>query len=103
MKITINENLKKILMPIFTVTAIVAIFLLGVLFQKVNDLKGGNGLANKQGPSVDKEKVIPTKGFDLPISWGDLGPKLISLGVIDQEKFNSLRHVRVLFAQKSCS
>ncbi len=88
MKITIDENLKKILMPIFAVTAIIAIFLLGVLFQKVEDLKGGGGaVAKKQGLVVDKEKVIPEKGFDLPISWGDLGPKLIELGAIDQEKF----------------
>lgn len=79
--------MKKLLVPILAVTATVAVFLLGVLFQKVNDLKGGTGLVQKQGPVVDKEKVVPEKGFDLPISWGDLGPKLIALGVIDPAKF----------------
>lgn len=33
------------------------------------------------------EVVVPKSGFTLPISWGELGPKLIELGVIDQEKF----------------
>lgn len=31
--------------------------------------------------------VLPKDGFELPISWGDLGPKLIKAGVIDLEKF----------------
>ena len=62
-------------------------FIGGALFTKVDNLKTGAGVAVKQKNLVDKEKVLPEKGFDLPISWGDLGPKLISLGVIDQEKF----------------
>lgn len=33
------------------------------------------------------QAVIPDAGFTLPISWGDLGPKLIALGVIDKDKF----------------
>ena len=33
------------------------------------------------------EMVIPKDGFTLPISWGDLGPKLSEAGVIDQKKF----------------
>lgn len=32
-------------------------------------------------------EVLPQDGFILPISWGDLGPRLIALGVIDQKKF----------------
>jgi hypothetical protein len=87
MKLVIDEKLKKTLMPALVVTAIIAIFLLGVLFQKVNQLKSGDATIKTKDVLVDKEKVVPSKGFDLPISWGDLGPKLIALGVIDQEKF----------------
>ncbi len=87
MKITIDEKLKKILMPILFVVGIITVFLLGILYQKVNNLKGETTVAKTQGILVDKEKVIPEKGFNLPISWGDLGPSLISLGVIDAEKF----------------
>lgn len=33
------------------------------------------------------EAVTPKEGFTLPISWGDLGPKLVAAGVIDEKKF----------------
>ena len=33
------------------------------------------------------DAVLPKAGFTLPVSWGDLGPKLIGLGVIDKDKF----------------
>ena len=33
------------------------------------------------------DMVVPKDGFTLPISWGDLGPKLSEVGVIDQKKF----------------
>lgn len=62
-------------------------FLSGFLIQKVENLKSGGGISKKEEAVADKEKVLPEKGFDLPISWGDLGPKLIAAGVIDQEKF----------------
>jgi len=35
-------------------------------------------------------KVIPAEGVALPISWGDLGQKMITDGVIDEEKFKAL-------------
>lgn len=39
--------------------------------------------------SMDKitEEVLPSEGFTLPISWGDLGPRLVKAGVIDDVKF----------------
>lgn len=67
--------------------AIVTVFLLGILFQKVNGLKTGSATTNSKEVLVDREKVVPSKGFDLPISWGDFGPRLIEIGVVDPEKF----------------
>ncbi|MCL5409381.1 MAG: hypothetical protein M1607_00800, partial [Patescibacteria group bacterium] len=32
--------------------------------------------------------VLPQDGFILPVSWGDLGRKLVNAGVIDEQKFN---------------
>lgn len=58
----------------------------GVLFNRVENLSSGSAVADKE-VEVDPETVIPEKGFELPISWGDWGPKLIELGVIDKEKF----------------
>ena len=33
------------------------------------------------------DSVLPASGFTLPISWGDLGPRLVKAGVVDQAKF----------------
>ncbi len=87
MKLVIDEKLKKILKPILVVVLIISTFILGILFQRVNQLKTGDTAVKTKDVLVDKEKVIPSKGFDLPISWGDLGPKLIASGVIDKDKF----------------
>jgi hypothetical protein len=35
-------------------------------------------------------EVLPEEGFTLPISWKDLGPRLVKLGVIDEAKFIAL-------------
>lgn len=60
------------------------IFFLLVNFQLVND---------RRGDTVDiksiRESVVPSKGFTLPITWGNIGPKLIEIGVIDLEKFET--------------
>lgn len=36
------------------------------------------------------ERVLPKDGFTLPVIWGDIGPRLIELGVIDVEKFEEV-------------
>src|SRR3989304_9299821 len=40
---------------------------------------------------LDYEKisreVLPEEGFTLKIKWGDIGPRLVELGVIDLAKF----------------
>lgn len=46
---------------------------------------------NKEEASkIDKltEAVTPKDGLTLPVSWGDLGPRLVAAGVIDEQKFN---------------
>lgn len=40
--------------------------------------------------STIEEKVLPSEGVVLPVRWGDLGAKMISVGVIDGEKFEQL-------------
>lgn len=39
------------------------------------------------------DAVLPKDGFTLPISWGDLGPRLSEAGVIDQKKFEDAARV----------
>lgn len=69
------------------VLLVLAAFIFGIGYQRVSELKNPTKGGGKAEVLADKSKVLPDAGFTLPISWGDLGPKLISLGVIDKEKF----------------
>ncbi|MEK7646784.1 MAG: hypothetical protein AAB378_00210 [Patescibacteria group bacterium] len=50
-----------------------------------------NSTANTVAALNDLEsKVLPTDGFVLPVRLGDIGIKMVSVGVIDEEKITSL-------------
>lgn len=64
----------------------------GMGYANVAHLRGGMDSWKKEGFSLLDlsklpEQVLPEVGFELPISWGDLAPRLIELGVIDEQKF----------------
>lgn len=48
--------------------------------------------ANLLAGALEKleEKVLPIDGVVLPVRWGDLGAKMVSVGIIDDEKLRSL-------------
>lgn len=50
--------------------------------------------AQQASPLSLGEKVLPSKGIMLPIQWGGLGVKMVSVGVVDKEKFDSLYAAR---------
>ena len=83
------KNIKgsRIIKTCLTVILVSVAFIFGVGFQRVSELKNPTKGVNKAEVLADKSKVLPDAGFTLPISWGDLGPKLISAGVIDEKKF----------------
>ncbi|MBI2103710.1 hypothetical protein HYT59_01755 [Candidatus Woesebacteria bacterium] len=61
-------------------------------YTNVTHLKGGMDEWRAAGLTVLDlanlpNEVLPQGGFELPISWGDIGPRLIALGVIDRGKF----------------
>lgn len=61
-------------------------------YTNVAHLKGGMGAWKKAGEKTFnveelKKQVLPEGGFAAPVKWGNLGPTLVSLGVIDLEKF----------------
>ncbi len=61
-------------------------------YTNVRHLAGGMQAWKKEGESwLDLstlgDEVIPVSGAELPVSWGSLGEKLVSLGVIDMNKF----------------
>lgn len=61
-------------------------------YTNVSHLSGGMKAWQKAGfemlnLSKLPEEVIPEAGVDLPVSWGNVGPELIRLGIIDLVKF----------------
>lgn len=61
-------------------------------YTNVRHLSGGMDSWKKSGGTLMNlsslnQEVTPDTGIELPISWGDLGPKLVAHGVIDLAKF----------------
>jgi len=49
------------------------------------------GLSTAQGSEAQlQEAVLPADGVELPITWGDLGARLVEVGAIDPEKLAAL-------------
>lgn len=59
-------------------------------FQKLFSSQESSSESNEK---VDVSKlqnvVIPTEGVPLPITWGDLGKRMVADGVIDEQKFKA--------------
>ena len=79
-----NKNL----IPVAVIVA-GAMLSLAVLYSPQDS---SNKTATVQSASVSalEEAVLPSAHILLPVSWGDLGTKLISAGVIDEKKFKAL-------------
>lgn len=61
-------------------------------YTNVRHLSGGMDAWQKKGGklidlSLLEKEVLPEAGIELPVAWGDMGPRLIELGVIDEAKF----------------
>ena len=50
--------------------------------------------------SAAEEAVLPSNGVVLPVTWGDLGSKLVSVGAIDAEKFKAIYDQRGAFTDE---
>lgn len=47
-----------------------------------------------------EEEVLPTEGVILPVSWGNLGAKLINAGAIDADRFKAIYDERNAFTDE---
>src|SRR3989339_1876975 len=47
-----------------------------------------------------EEAVLPSDGIVLPVAWGDLGSKLVSVGAIDSDKFIKMYEEREIFTKE---
>ena len=71
---------------------VLAGFMFAVSYYLVQTRNGGAVFAATQSAPTTQleESVIPSKGVELPVTWGDLGKKLIDAGAIDPTKMAAL-------------
>jgi hypothetical protein len=106
-----NESTPKIqLKKDYTLTAsiLIAAVILAGAWVYATGLKAGNDpqktdIEQKSRPaqvSALEEAVLPSDGVILPVKWGDLGAKLISVGAIDVGKFEAIYDQRGAFTDE---
>lgn len=70
---------------------------------KINDIKKNESSilnANQEtavssaDSKILEEKIIPSRGIELPVKWGDLGKQLVESGAIDAKKFEEIYNQR---------
>lgn len=64
---------------------------------KANDTEQKQTKTQTVQVSALEEAVLPSDGVVLPVSWGDLGAKLVSTGAIDANKFKAIYEQRGTF------
>lgn len=52
--------------------------------------RGSSSVASASTQSQLQEAVLPASGVTLPITWGDLGAKMVEVGAIDPDKMAAL-------------
>src|SRR3989338_7273572 len=67
---------------------------------QVKATKTSNSQKSAQQVSTEEEAVLPSSGVTLPITWGDLGSKLVSVGAIDADKFQAVYEQRGTFSEE---
>lgn len=82
---------------IVTVVLLFVVFnlmILDLIILKDNAWKQITTFLSERSQKVNREtifeKINPSAGYELPVSYSDLGPKMINLGVIDLDKFTNL-------------
>ncbi len=76
---------------IFAAVIVALISLFAVTSQKSHNAFGLSS-PKETAASINtlEARVLPAEGVTLPVIWGDLGAKMVSVGVIDAEKFEGL-------------
>ena len=87
--LTAMSGIKEYTMPL---AILAAGFMLAVSYYLVQaDGGAGARLAPQHAPTSElQEAVLPSKGVELPVTWGDLGKRMVELGAIDADKMAEL-------------
>lgn len=90
---TVLKLLNKCALPLLGISmALNVLFVVSGIIRKNNSsLNTINKTVIKADPSKDTifNEINPEKGYEINAKFGDLGPKMLTLGVIDYEKFKS--------------
>ena len=91
----------------FHITILISSIVLAGAWIYTTELKNGtqqetNIVSNQESVSLSglDEKVLPSEGVMLPVSWGDLGKQLVINGTIDAEKFKEIYESRGQFTDE---
>jgi hypothetical protein len=89
----VSNLLNQYAVPLLGISLAINLLLIvsGIVKTKSNSLSSANKTTVKVDPSKDNlfNEINPEKGFEINAKFGDLGPKMLSLGVIDYDKFKS--------------
>lgn len=85
------KQLKRYAIPLLGMSLAVNVLMLGVIKNNSNKIASSNKNVIKVDPEKNKlfDEINPEKGFEINAKFGDLGPKMLSMGVIDYDKFIS--------------
>ena len=84
-KLRSNKRIRQIA---WTIVYVVAVSLLGVGSSFLK--QGLNKAGNSKQAEILYEQLNPKDGYKLPVSYGDLGPRLLESGVIDYDAFAAI-------------
>ena len=99
-----NKSSSPYMLPLAIVVA--SIFIGGAVLYKdrLTPIQAGSssGQTQKSARQISalEKAVLPETGVILPVTWGDLGSKLVSTGAIDADKFKTIYNQRGAFSNE---
>jgi len=99
-----NKSSSPYMLPLAIVVA--SIFIGGAVLYKDRltpiqaDSSSGETQKSARQISALEKAVLPETGVILPVTWGDLGSKLVSTGAIDADKFKTIYNQRGAFSNE---
>ncbi|MFZ2303567.1 MAG: hypothetical protein WAV98_02120 [Minisyncoccia bacterium] len=84
--------------------AVASIIFIGVMyaggFGDIAGIKEKSAPVVETQTQVSEETVLPFGGVELQVEWGNLGSKLVEVGVIDADKFKAIYEQRGVFTDE---
>ena len=101
-----DKILKKVENYMLPVSIIISVAMLSGAIMYTAKLKTERGpqitdkIVTEENTSLLEESVLSSDGVILPVTWGDIGAKLVSVGAIDKDKFVAIYEERGTFTDE---